>query len=1227
MDGILLMEQSNPLFAELRKLNDRLSRLEKQEAEKAMLPDEAVHPGQEEHISPFGMARISTSGMIHYANQSFKKFTHCEQAVGQPISEIPGFKQDQQLAAKLLTFLTTQKPFSHQLQISEAPVHQLYRCEASTQKNNGPAQFWLSLAPLNQLPQAHNQEENTEIHFQLIRLFSEQILNAQNWPDKIDFLLEETGKLLAVKRVFLAQNSTEDLTAPAMRFIHSWDKKQHPKTGTIEFADQPYIHGLEMWKELLENGHPVFGHDESFPGLVQEWLNSRGTASILLAPIFCNNHLWGTLGIEEGETQRTWTKSEVQLVITLGSIIGSGIQKSEPKIPETMEELLFENLFQSSPEAIVLATEKGQIIRTNKQFAKLFGFTEHESKGQNIDLILNPATAQSEAACLTEAVTQGTPVEIETERQHKNGTMIDVSILGVPMDLGNNHKAVYGIYRDITQKKQQQIRLVQNELKFRTIFEYSPMGLMLLDHAGRVIESTKKILHIFGVDSREEFESFNLFTDPNIPSEVKEQIRIGKTAHFRGWYEFSDIRKHHIYNTKKFYPIYLDCIFTQVPGPDEIRGILMFVNDITERRLEEIELEDSQTKFKTLFESATDAIFLLKNDRILECNPQSLTMLSTTREQVSGESILSFSPENQPDNQTSKEKFDKIIQSVMEGKSISTEWQFVQKDGPITETQMSLNRVQLKENYYLQAIVHDISYRKRSERALIGYKNTSKAFINASSDHLLLINKDLKIEMANEAFASSYEHQADQLTGLSLRDILPLSILKSREQIIKHVIDSRQPFYYSDDFDNRFLEHHLSPILDSRGDVEQIAINTRDITEKKKVENQLTQAKEQAEESDKLKTAFLASMSHEIRTPMNHIIGFIDLIRSQNPNEQDRNEYLDIVNTSSNLLLRLIDDIIDIAKIESGQLPIEKNQFSLDTIISNTECIFKEQSIDQQKEHIQLEISAPHQLEEIHLATDQTRLQQVLINLMHNALKFTERGSIQLRVEYNEYQQLQFAVSDTGIGISEKEQAVIFERFRQVDYDYNKKYCGTGLGLALCKGIVELLGGIIWVESSEGSGSTFKFTLPKDCILNGHPEAEEEPETNIAFDFSQKTILLVEDDRMNMKMLQAFLEKTNARLTIAKTGQQAIDSTQNDPADLILMDIQLPDIDGYECTQRIKVEHPDIPIIVQTAHVFPEEKRRAFQSGCDDYLSKPLRKNELLTKINQLLTQSSSLNI
>lgn len=426
------------------------------------------------------------------------------------------------------------------------------------------------------------------------------------------------------------------------------------------------------------------------------------------------------------------------------------------------------------------------------------------------------------------------------------------------------------------------------------------------------------------------------------------------------------------------------------------------------------------------------------------------------------------------------------------------------------------------------------------------------------------------------------------------------------------------------------FEVTLTPSVLEDGEVNEIQGLALDVTDHVRGKESLSEAKKIAENASKMKQGFVANMSHEIRTPMNAIIGFTNLLQETNLT-QVQQEFVQAINISGENLHNLVNNILDFSKIEAGKLEIEKKDFVLDDILLNVCQVLEGKAKDKK---IKLEYAIDSKVPKI-VNGDKTRLYQVLINLVGNAIKFTNIGGVfidvRIKSKVEDAVYLEFEVADTGIGIPKNKQEAIFENFMQTDVGSEAKYGGTGLGLTIVLDLLKLMQGSISVKSEERKGSSFIFDLPFSYgnILDADIEVSKGDE--IEFEkLKGKKILLAEDNMMNQKLVIMYLKQFNVLIDLAETGLQAVKAVKSNNYDLILMDVQMPDMDGVEATLEIRnmtdAKKKSVPIIAMTAHAFTEEIQRCLDAGMSSHVSKPIHKEEFVKLIYDLIFTSSALS-
>ncbi len=546
---------------------------------------------------------------------------------------------------------------------------------------------------------------------------------------------------------------------------------------------------------------------------------------------------------------------------------------------------------------------------------------------------------------------------------------------------------------------------------------------------------------------------------------------------------------------------------------------------------------------------------------------------------------------------------------------------------------------------FLYFIYLDILRARRfREQLLLAKRNAEKSasqyslsLIEASLDPLVTISSEGKITDMNEATVNITGMAREKLTGTDFFDYFtePQKAREVYQEVFAKgsVADSPLTLCHKDGKLTDVL-FNGSVYKDDEGNVLGVVVVARDITDRKRFENELIEAKnnaeratQKAEEATKLIEAFLANMSHEIRTPMNAIMGFSDLLSQRKLGEQEK-EYVKTIKSAGENLLTIINDILDISKIEAGMMIFEKNNFS----VKETFKLLNEMLLEKAKgKNLELLFSCDEDVPDV-LLGDNTRLTQIIINLTDNAIKFTRnnkrgKGNVQVHAKVcqltDENTLLEFSVSDTGIGIPQDKLEHIFERFRQAESHTTRMYGGTGLGLSIVKQLVELQGGTLSVKSELKVGSVFSFRIPYKKSLQTQVVSEMIEKKYNMKDLCKLNILLVEDNNLNIKLILSLFSENNLKLQVAENGSECIEKLKKTNFDIILMDMEMPMMNGYEAATIIRKKlKNNIPIIAMTAHALAGERERCLSLGMNDYISKPINANMLFEKIYELTLNS-----
>jgi PAS domain S-box-containing protein len=639
------------------------------------------------------------------------------------------------------------------------------------------------------------------------------------------------------------------------------------------------------------------------------------------------------------------------------------------------------------------------------------------------------------------------------------------------------------------------------------------------------------------------------------------------------------------------------------------------------------ELSLSEEKFRIAFKTSPDSVNLnrLKDGLYIEINDGFTRVTGYTPEDVKDKTSHEIDIWAIPDDRK------KLVKALLDkGYCDNLETRFRMKDGRILRCMMSARVLELAGEKVILSISRDIEKLKQSEDALRESEerfrqlaeNTNDVFWLRSSDSILYINSAFKrtwgidpqlvIDKPENLINSIHPDDRD-----SFQPLIPSNELEQDSPY------TEQYRIIKPNGEIRWIWSRIYPVCDNQGKVVRYAGIASDITQQKEIEKELIAAREHAVESDRLKSAFLANISHEIRTPMNGIIGFSELLDNSGLIPEKRKMYVDIIKSSGMQLVRIIDDIIDISKIEANQLALNIGSCALDKLLAELHVMYQKQL--QQRNVVNFRIRAACELDSksTSILVDEARLRQILINLINNSIKFTEVGEVAFGCELAK-NEIQFFVSDTGMGIPKELHSVIFKRFRQGSETLSRKFGGTGLGLAISEGLVHLLGGRIWFESEPGRGTVFYFTIPYKPTLNDLSIGYN-PEIQVSQGkWVNQQILVAEDDMTNFLYLQNILEPTGAHLLHAKNGEEAVQiCRENDNIAVVLMDIRMPILNGYEATRQIRAFRKALPVIAQTAYAMPEDQIKAIQAGCNAYISKPINRHQLLDLIEKnLVTQS-----
>ena len=903
---------------------------------------------------------------------------------------------------------------------------------------------------------------------------------------------------------------------------------------------------------------------------------------------------------------------------------------SNQKIWEAKE--LYRTTLLSIGDAVISTDRNGSISQMNNVAEELTGRKFQEAKGKDLKKIfkiINEESRKEVESPFDKVVKKRTTVGLanHTLLISKNGNEIPIADSGAPIKNSNDEIiGVVLVFRDQTEEREQQKKLKESEAKYRErefwlreSQRVGKIGSYDLDIKNDHWSASEVLNEIFGIskDIPHNLESWLKIVHPENKNELLNYFLNSVLKERRPFEkEYRIIREN-------------DGAECWVMGHGELtldeagEPVRMFgtIQDITKRKQFEQKLEESEERFRKAILSAPIPI-------MVHDEAGNIITLSEGWNHFSGYNIEDIPTLKEWTRKAYGEKAEEIenyVNSIFkEDKTVfGGEFEITTKNGEKRIWNFYTTPLGLSGNRNIMlSMAPDVTQRIKMKEQLEESERSYRLLFDKHTAAKFLIDPETReIIKANRAASDFYGWSIKELESMSINDIIVLS----NEDVNIAIGQARNNERIYFEFKHRLANGQIRDVevfssqSEYKGKVLLHSI-VHDITEKKRLMNELTDAKERAEESDRLKSAFLANMSHEIRTPLNGIVGFANLLTNEkNLSEEIKQSYSQIINKSTEGLLKIINDILDISRLETGKTVIEQKVFDVKNTLSSLYLIFNKKLKETGKENVKLILSELPQ--KVFLNTDENRLIQVFSNLLDNALRFTHNGNIKFGISEIKNGRVEFFTSDTGIGIPKEKQQMVFESFTQADSRMTRSYGGTGLGLTIVKKLVELLGGRIILESEPEQGSRFSFSLPYFSLDNEQKEDEQKDEKahiKIHTKIDTKTkILIVEDDEVSRFYFKQILSRHYKKLFFAATGEQALKLYIAESPDIVLIDIGLPDINGLEIVKRIREKDLDVKIIAQTAYAMTDDKEKAFRAGCNDFITKPVEINLLLNKISK----------
>jgi PAS domain S-box-containing protein len=897
--------------------------------------------------------------------------------------------------------------------------------------------------------------------------------------------------------------------------------------------------------------------------------------------------------------------------------------------------LFLDSIIDQSPNSMWISDEHGNVIRVNQACKNFFKLKDEEVIGKYNIFKDNIVEEQGFMPMVRDVFENGTTARFTI---HYDTSAVKILELGrttqsflevyISPILNSHGKVTNTIIQhiDITEQKQIEGKIKRSEAQLANALDIAKLGpweydvasdtFTFNDHFYKVFRTTvereggytmtsaqyaRRFVHAddmlqVGIETRKAIET----TDPNFSRNIEHRIIYadGKTGYINvHFFIIKDAQG----RTVKTYGVN---------------------QDITERKQIQESLRVSEQRYHNLFDQANEGLILLSKDgKLAEVNKSFAEMHGYTVDEMKHLDIRDLDVLRE---RSFKDR-DDIMHRLEAGEVVHFEVDHYHKDGHVITFSNSASLITIGDQQYYLAFHQDITERKVAEQKLrekdIQFRKLSSNLPDLIYQFTRRADGSYCVPIASEGikniFGCSPEDVIEDFSPIG-RVIFP----EDSERVISDIEYSAEHLtYFTCEFRVQIPNKPIQWIF-SRSTPEKLADGSvtwygfnANITEMKQTEFDLTRAKEKAEESDRLKSAFLANMSHEIRTPMNGILGFTELLKEPELTVDEQRSYIHIIEKSGTRLLNIINDIVDMSKIEAGQMDITLSEVNVNAKIEFIYDFFKPEA-EQKKIHFLFYHQLP--TTEAVIRTDPEKIYAILTNLVKNALKFTQEGSLEFGyVKKGEI--LEFYVKDTGIGIRPEYKEIIFKRFMQGDKLLTKNYEGTGLGLSISKAYVEMLGGTMWMESEVGKGSTFYFTIPYNVETEKNAFKDDLFSVSAAeHQVKNLKILIAEDDETSATLITTVVKKISHDLLHAVTGIEAVDACRNNPGiDLVLMDITMPELSGYEATRQIRTFNKDVIIIAQTAYAQTGDREKSLEAGCNDYISKPLKHSLLLELIHK----------
>ncbi len=1067
------------------------------------------------------------------------------------------------------------------------------------------------------------------------------LLTKQGKEDVFEKTLNIIQNATHTNRVYMFENFTDPVDGLCMKQTQEVTRNATAQIENPALQHVVYKNGFKRWKQVLQTGQHIVGNVSNFPKSEQEVLVSQQIKSILVIPVFSDGKWIGFIGFDDTQTERTWSEEDVSLLSAIADMMGNYIYREQNTLKIKKNEEKFRALFEHSHDAIAIHDVNGVVIDINKKTEQLTGYHQNQIINAPFTKFL-PGNKLGETKKMLEKLIQTGYIRIESKLKKASGKLVDVDICAGIID--KEKKIIQVIMRDISEQKATEKALRDSEENLKTTLNSIGDGVITTDIRGRITRMNPVSRHLTGytfseAKDKQFIEIFNIInakTRQRAENPIERVIKSGKIV---------GLANHTILISKNQKERQIaDSASPIRDALGNITGVVLIFRDVTEEYQIHEKLKESEVRYKNAeriahfgsweMDLATGkCIWSDEFFRICGYEPGSFEPTAET-----GFKII------HPDDQNRAAK--QVNNTIENGQPYDIIKRIIQKDNSIRWVRSSGEAIYDIHGKPVKLIgsFHDITEQKRAEEKF-------KSIFEYAPDAYYINNRKGVLIDGNKAAEKLLGYNKNELLSKNLLELnlLPLKQIPRAASLLtknaRGISTGPDEFtLYKKNRETVEVEIITHPIrYENKTLVLGIA---RDISKRKQAEselkkmnmqinayaNQLEQknikldmAKEEAEIANRAKSEFLANISHEIRTPLNAIIGFAEIINNQNECLA-LIKYSNGIKKSGETLLGLINDVLDISKIEAGRLDINLEYSDIKEIAGYLGHMFSENATNK---GIIFNIYIDQHMPSV-IQTDELRLKQILINLIGNSIKFTENGSVTIFFVCKNIDAktkkatFMITIKDTGVGISEEKQKIIFEPFCQEDNSTSRKYGGTGLGLYISKKLVTMLEGEIHLKSKVNKGSEFTLLFPL-TKFEYYENVQKENKQYKKIELSQAYVLVVEDINSNREVIKGYLDNYPVKIVEAEDGEQALEFCRMNKPDLILMDIRLPGIDGIQTTNKIKGIYPQMPVIAVTASLNSEDGEGL--DIFDDYLQKPVRRDSLLKTMAKYIKSSESLPV